>query len=69
MVVVVGADVLRDQGGPAVTANLLDLLIVMGKLSKPGCGLAPLAEENNEQGAVEMGAVAELLPGAIEAHR
>ncbi len=44
----------------------LDLLIVMGKLSKPGCGLAPLAEENNEQGAVEMGAVAELLPGAIE---
>ena len=66
MVVVVGTDVLRDQGGPAVTANLLDLLIVMGKLSKPGCGLAPLAEENNDQGTVEMGAVAELLPGAIE---
>jgi formate dehydrogenase alpha subunit len=66
LVVILGADVLRDQGGPAVTANLLDLLIVMGKLSKPGCGLAPLAEENNDQGAVEMGAVAELLPGAID---
>ena len=56
---------LRSQAVRHVT-NLLDLLSVMGKLSEPGCGLAPLAEENNDQGAVEMGAVAELLPGAIE---
>jgi formate dehydrogenase alpha subunit len=37
-----------------------------GKLTAQGCGFAPLAEENNDQGAVEMGAVAELLPGALD---
>jgi formate dehydrogenase alpha subunit len=43
---------------------LLDLLLLTGKLDQPGCGFAPLAEENNDQGAVEMGTVAEFLPGA-----
>ena len=49
----------------ASVVNLLDLLLLSGKLTAPGCGFAPLAEENNDQGAVEMGAVAELLPGAL----
>jgi formate dehydrogenase alpha subunit len=42
---------------------LLDLLLLTGKLDQPGCGFAPLAEENNDQGAVEMGTVTEFLPG------
>ena len=46
--------------------NLLDLLLLLGKLDQPGCGLAPLAEENNDQGAIEMGAVAEFLPGPVD---
>ena len=63
LVILVGADVLRHPGAPAVVTNLLDLLILTGKLLKPGCGLGPLAEENNDQGAVEMGAVPEFWPG------
>jgi predicted molibdopterin-dependent oxidoreductase YjgC len=42
------------------------LLLLLGKLDQPGCGFAPLAEENNDQGAVEMGAAAELLPGPVD---
>ncbi len=63
MVILVGNGVLRQPGGQDILTNLLDLLILLGKLDKPGCGLGPLAEENNDQGAVEMGAVAEFLPG------
>ena len=64
VVVLVGQDLLRSAGGYGACLNLLDLLLLTGKLAEPGCGFAPLAEENNDQGAVEMGALAELLPGA-----
>ncbi|HET8721500.1 MAG TPA: NADH-quinone oxidoreductase subunit NuoG [Nitrospira sp.] len=64
IVVLAGQDVLRSAGGYAACLHLLDLLLLTGKLTEPGCGFAPLAEENNDQGAVEMGAVAEWLPGA-----
>ncbi|MGZ8421461.1 MAG: NADH-quinone oxidoreductase subunit NuoG [Nitrospira sp.] len=63
LVILVGNGVLRQPGGQDTLTNLLDLLILLGKLDKPGCGLGPLAEENNDQGAVEMGAVAEFFPG------
>ncbi len=63
LVILVGNGVLRQPGGQDILTNLLDLLILLGKLDKPGCGLGPLAEENNDQGAVEMGAVAEFFPG------
>lgn len=63
-VVLIGQGVLRHPGGYAAAMNLLDLLILLGRHDQPGCGLAPLAEENNEQGAVELGAVPEFLPGA-----
>lgn len=64
VVVLAGQDLLRSAGGYGACLNLLDLLLLTGKLAEPGCGFAPLAEENNDQGAVEMGALAELLPGA-----
>ncbi len=63
VVILVGNGVLRHPGGEGTTTNLLDLLILLGKLNQPGCGLGPLAEENNDQGAVEMGAVPDFLPG------
>ena len=63
LVILVGNGVLRQPGGQDIVTNLLDLLILLGKIDNPGCGVAPLAEENNDQGAVEMGAVAEFLPG------
>ena len=66
VIILLGSGVLRHPGAPTVATNLLDLLLLTGKLSQRGCGLAPLAEENNDQGAVEMGAVAEFLPGVSD---
>ena len=66
VVVLVGQGVLRNQGGYGTMVNVLDLLLLTGKLDRPGCGAAPLAEENNDQGAVEMGAVADFLPGGVD---
>jgi NADH-quinone oxidoreductase chain G len=66
VVILGGQDLLRSAGGYGVCLNLLDLLLLTGKLTEPGCGFAPLAEENNDQGAVEMGTAAELLPGALD---
>jgi formate dehydrogenase alpha subunit len=66
VVALAGQLLLRSQGGYGTCLNLLDLLLLTGKLTAQGCGFAPLAEENNDQGAVEMGAVAALLPGALD---
>jgi NADH-quinone oxidoreductase chain G len=63
VVVLVGPGVLRSEGGFGMTMNLLDLLLMTGKLTMAGCGLAPLAEENNDQGAFEMGGTGAILPG------
>ena len=65
-VIIVGQGVLRQPGGFGVMMNLLDLLLLTGRLGRPGCGVAPLAEENNDQGSVEMGAVADYLPGPCD---
>ena len=64
VIILAGQDLLRSAGGYGACVNLLDLLLLTGKLAVPGCGFAPLAEENNDQGAIEMGALAELLPNA-----
>lgn len=66
VVVLAGQDLLRSAGGFDACLQLLDLLLLTGKLSESGCGLAPLAEENNDQGAIEMGALPELLPGVLD---
>src|SRR5437870_6205248 len=63
-VIIVGQDLLQAPGGYQAMTNLTDFLLLLGKLTQPGWGLAPLTEENNEQGAVEMGATAGYLPGA-----
>ncbi len=63
VIVLAGQSLLRSPQGYAGAVNLLDLLLLLGKFDQPGSGFAPLAEENNDQGAVEMGAAAEFLPG------
>lgn len=64
VVILAGQLLLRSDHGYSGCLTLLDLLLLTGKLDEPGCGFAPLAEENNDQGAVEMGTVTEFLPGA-----
>ncbi len=67
-VLLVGQDVLRSSGGEGMVTNLLDLQILTGHFRRQGSGLGCLTEENNEQGAVEMGVVAEYLPGPSNLH-
>jgi len=62
-IIILGQDVLRTAGGFNNTLNALDLLLITGKLDHERSGLAVLTEENNEQGALEMGVVPEYLPG------
>jgi formate dehydrogenase alpha subunit len=53
----------KQRNGYRNVLNLMDLAFVSGKLSRPGSGLNALCEENNEQGAVDMGALPDYLPG------
>ena len=62
-VILCAEGVTRQADGYANVLNLVDLAWVTGKLTKPGCGVNALPEENNEQGAVDMGVAPELLPG------
>ncbi len=63
VVTIFAEGILARPDGYRHTLLLLDLALLTGQFEKPGSGLAPLWEENNEQGVVDMGAVAELLPG------
>jgi NADH-quinone oxidoreductase chain G len=65
-VVLFGPELTRRAGGYDAVCALADLAILTGLYSKPGCGLDPLCEENNETGVVEMGAAAEFLPGLVD---
>ncbi len=62
-IILFGEGIVRAKEGYAQVLNLADLAILTGKFAKEGCGLAPLCEENNEQGAIEMGALPDFLPG------
>ena len=50
------------HGTDNVTA-LTNLALLTGNVGKPGCGLSPLRGQNNVQGAGDMGALPNLLPG------
>jgi formate dehydrogenase alpha subunit len=62
-VIICGEGVVRRPGGYEQVLGLVDLAWVTGKLGRPGCGINTVTEEPNEQGAVDMGAVPEYLPG------
>ncbi len=65
-VIVCGEGIVRQQGGYDNVLTLIDLAWVTGKLDKPGCGINTFIEEGNEQGAVDMGAAPEFLPGPAD---
>jgi formate dehydrogenase alpha subunit len=66
-VVLIGQDVIRSRGAVETIRLIADLAIVAGKLDRPGCGINPLCDEANEQGAVELGAAPDYLPGLVQA--
>jgi len=53
------------HGTDNITA-LVNLALLTGNIGKPGCGLSPLRGQNNVQGAGDMGALPNLLPGHME---
>jgi formate dehydrogenase alpha subunit len=57
--------IVRRPGGYQNVLKLIDLAWVTGKLGRPGCGVNTLTEEVNEQGAADMGAAPEFLPGQV----
>lgn len=62
-VILFGRDVVRSVEAFDTVRLIADLAIVAGKLTKPGCGLGAACDEANDQGAVELGAAPEYLPG------
>lgn len=64
-VLLFGRAITRSENGYQNVVALADLAILAGQVNKPGAGILALAKENNAQGAVEMGGVAEYLPGLV----
>ncbi|MBI3602912.1 MAG: molybdopterin-dependent oxidoreductase [Nitrospirae bacterium] len=62
-VILCGEGIVRRSGGYQNVLSVVDLAWLTGKLGKPGCGINSVTEEANEQGAVDLGAAPEFLPG------
>lgn len=60
-----GEGIVSERGAYQNVQRLIDLALLTGLFRKEGAGILPVCEENNEQGAVDMGAVPEFLPGQI----
>ena len=60
---VVGNGVLQQKYSRYVLDALLNLSMLTGSLGSNGAGIYLLAKENNQVGAMDMGAVPDLLPG------
>ncbi|MDH4086050.1 MAG: molybdopterin-dependent oxidoreductase [Nitrospira sp.] len=55
--------IVRRVNGYQNVLKLMDLAWITGKLGQPGCGVNTVTEEQNEQGAVDMGVAPEFFPG------
>ncbi len=60
-----GEGITQAAGGYQNVLRLIDLAMLTGLMDKPGGGIHPICEENNEQGAVDMGGVPEFFPGQV----
>ena len=61
--IVIGHGVIQQKYGSHTLGAILNLSLITGSLGCVGAGLYVLAKENNQQGAMDMGAVPDLLPG------
>ncbi len=58
-----GLGVTEHTHGSTGVAALANLAMLTGNIGRPGTGVSPLRGQNNVQGAVDMGACPETLPG------
>ncbi|NOY69604.1 MAG: formate dehydrogenase subunit alpha [Deltaproteobacteria bacterium] len=58
-----GMGLTQHAHGTDNISALVNLVLLTGNVGKPGCGVSPLRGQNNVQGAGDMGALPNLLPG------
>ncbi len=58
-----GMGLTQHAHGTDNVSALINLALLTGNVGRPGCGLAPLRGQNNVQGACDMGALPNQLPG------
>ena len=61
--IVIGHGILQQTNGLHTLGATLNLSLMSGSLGSAGAGLFVLAKENNQMGAMDMGAAPDLLPG------
>jgi formate dehydrogenase alpha subunit len=61
--IVYGTGITHHHGALNAVRAILDLALLTGNLGKRGTGVNPLAGQNNVQGACDMGALPNFLPG------
>lgn len=63
--IIYGAGITQHTSGTSNVVNLANLALVCGQLGRAGTGVLPLRYQNNGQGASDMGALADFLPGYV----
>ncbi|MGB5745733.1 MAG: molybdopterin-dependent oxidoreductase [Desulfobacterales bacterium] len=61
--IVIGHGIFQQKNALHTLGAILNLSLITGSLGSPGAGLFVLARENNQAGAMDMGAAPDLLPG------
>jgi formate dehydrogenase alpha subunit len=63
MAIVIGHGILQQKNAMHTLGAILNLSLMTGSLGSTGAGICVLAKENNQAGAMDMGASPDLLPG------
>jgi formate dehydrogenase alpha subunit len=61
--IVYGSGLVRHANGEEGVQALVNLTLVTGMLGKQGAGICPLADQNNSQGACDVGELPDFWPG------
>ncbi len=62
---VIGHGILQQRNGIHTMGAILNISLLTGSLGTEGAGIYVLARENNQNGAMDMGTVSNLLPGRM----
>lgn len=63
--IIYGAGTTQHTTGTDNVINLANLALICGQVGRAGTGVLPLGYQNNGQGACDMGALADFLPGYV----
>jgi formate dehydrogenase alpha subunit len=61
--IVIGQGILQQNNGMHTLGAIFNLSVISGSLGSGGAGIYVLSKENNQAGAMDMGAAPDLLPG------